>query len=532
MNYTWFVFGAIAFIFCWKRCRIREQERGLLWKNGEFAGALSKGTHWFFQPLSRARVQVLSALTPWITHPDLAAMIKSGRLAGTLVEVLELSSHQVALVTLDKRFAGILPAGKWAWWKGLVDVQVSVWDIRENNSRLTPPNLDAIMELPEVLRCIHAVTGEHEHHLSFYRVRAQERGLLWKNKEFAGILGEGVYCFFDPIGAIKVEVLSRLTPWIRHDQLPAMIKSGRLTGPDVEVLELATHQRGLAWLDTRFSGILPPGRAAWWKGMIDVRIEVRDIGADNSRFTHPELDAILAMADGGKSLEAVDVPPGSSVAFYRHGAFAGLLEPGRHAFWKSEGGNGFHPVDLREQTLDIGGQDMLTADKLALRLNVSLSYRVDDVLKSLTAATDVRQSLYREAQLLLRARVGERELDALLADKDAMSGDLENAIRERAVQYGLVVTSFGVRDIILPGDIKALMNKVVEAKKASEAATIVRREETAAMRHQLNSAKLLADNPTLMRLKELETLEKVVSGGKFKVILGEQGLAEKVTKLI
>ena len=60
----------------------------------------------------------------------------------------------------------------------------------------------------------------------------------------------------------------------------------------------------------------------------------------------------------------------------------------------------------------------------------------------------------------------------------------------------------------------ALMNKVTEAKTAAEASLIVRREETAAMRSQANTAKVQEGNPTLMRLRELEVLEKVAAGGK------------------
>ena len=70
------------------------------------------------------------------------------------------------------------------------------------------------------------------------------------------------------------------------------------------------------------------------------------------------------------------------------------------------------------------------------------------------------------------------------------------------------------------------MNKVTEARKAAEANLIVRREETAAMRSQANTAKLLADNPVLMRLRELEVLEKIAAAGKLNIILGEKGLAE------
>jgi regulator of protease activity HflC (stomatin/prohibitin superfamily) len=91
---------------------------------------------------------------------------------------------------------------------------------------------------------------------------------------------------------------------------------------------------------------------------------------------------------------------------------------------------------------------------------------------------------------------------------------------------------FGIRDVILPGDMKDLMNKVTEAKKAAEANLIARREETAAMRSQANTAKLLEGSPTLMRLRELEVLEKVATSGKLNVVLGEKGLAERVVNLL
>ena len=86
--------------------------------------------------------------------------------------------------------------------------------------------------------------------------------------------------------------------------------------------------------------------------------------------------------------------------------------------------------------------------------------------------------------------------------------------------------------MILPGEMKDLMNKVTEARKAAEANLIARREETAAIRSQANTAKLLADSPTLMRLRELEVLEKVAAAGKLNIVLGEKGLADKVVNLL
>ncbi len=76
------------------------------------------------------------------------------------------------------------------------------------------------------------------------------------------------------------------------------------------------------------------------------------------------------------------------------------------------------------------------------------------------------------------------------------------------------------------------MNRVIEARKAAEAAVITRREETAAMRSQANTAKLLEQNATLMRLRELEVLEKIASTSNLSVVLGEKGLADRVVNLI
>ena len=113
-----------------------------------------------------------------------------------------------------------------------------------------------------------------------------------------------------------------------------------------------------------------------------------------------------------------------------------------------------------------------------------------------------------------------------------MDEEVEEQIRGRAGELGLEVVSVGVRDVILPGDRKDLMNKVTEAKKAAEANLIARREETAAMRSQANTAKLLESNPTLMRIRELEVLEKIATASKLNIVLGEKGLAERVVNLL
>ena len=113
-----------------------------------------------------------------------------------------------------------------------------------------------------------------------------------------------------------------------------------------------------------------------------------------------------------------------------------------------------------------------------------------------------------------------------------MAEDLEGIIKDRAAAFGIDVVSIGIRDVILPGDMKDMMNKVIEAQKAADANLIMRREETAAMRSQANTAKLLDNNPTLMRLRELDVLEKIAGNSKLSVVLGEKGLADRVVNLL
>jgi regulator of protease activity HflC (stomatin/prohibitin superfamily) len=96
------------------------------------------------------------------------------------------------------------------------------------------------------------------------------------------------------------------------------------------------------------------------------------------------------------------------------------------------------------------------------------------------------------------------------------------------------VTELGVKDVILPGEIRELVNKVVEAERIAKANLIRRQEETAATRSLLNTAKLMEENPLLLRLKELESLERLVEKvGRIDLHAGDgQGFDALLTKLV
>jgi regulator of protease activity HflC (stomatin/prohibitin superfamily) len=117
--------------------------------------------------------------------------------------------------------------------------------------------------------------------------------------------------------------------------------------------------------------------------------------------------------------------------------------------------------------------------------------------------------VYRELQFGLRAAVGTRTLDELLEDKATIDTIVKDFAAQKLLAAGITLEGVGVKDIILPGEMKTILAQVVEAEKSAQANVIRRREETAATRSLLNTAKLMEDNPIALRMKELETLERV-----------------------
>jgi len=362
-----------------------------------------------------------------------------------------------------------------------------------------------------------------------FKVGAHERGFLFRENEFKVMLAPGRHWFFDPLFKIRVDLVSVRSAWLRHKDLDVIVKSGALKD-EARVVDLKDNERALVWIDGRFEAVLKPNLYALWTVFHDVQVQVVDARA--VRFEHEHLAVILKTPGAGEAFDVFAVEEGHTGLFFKEGEHRATLAPGTHAFWKGQGKVKLYHVDLREQVCDVAGQEIMTADKVTLRLNAVATYRVANALKAVTEVEDYRQALYREAQLALRAVIGTRELDVLLTDKDAVARELEGILKNRATVLGLEVLALGIRDIILPGEMKDLMNKVTEAKKAAEAALITRREETAAIRMQANTAKILEGNPTLMRIRELEVLEKVAGKSNLKVVLGEKGLLDRVVKLL
>lgn len=205
---------------------------------------------------------------------------------------------------------------------------------------------------------------------------------------------------------------------------------------------------------------------------------------------------------------------------YDNGRYVQTLTPGRYRLsvwpWRRQE---VLRVDTRRTAMVLSGQEMLTADAISVRLNVVAEYRVVNAPTAIHSVADFKASLYAALQILLREEVQARSLDALLADRQALSTALQESGRPESAALGLELLMVGVKDIILPGDVKRMLAQEVEAQRAGRAALVAAREETAATRARANTAQLLEGHPMLLRLREIEALAQVAGGVGNTVVL-------------
>jgi len=368
-------------------------------------------------------------------------------------------------------------------------------------------------------------------------IAEHERALLFRRGNFVRVLGPGVLRAWNPFGRVRIDKYDVTAPTFAHPIDEFLVKTHPELREHLHVVELGDREVGLAYVDGKLCDLLAPAtRKIYWKGLHEVRVDVQDIAEDFA--VAPALVTMLGhlrtveRARLAVAIEYTEVADNHVSLLVVNGKLERLLGPGAHAFWKFNRTLSVRHVDMRLQNLEVSGQEILSKDKVSLRLNLSASFRVVDAEKAHTALTDFADFLYKELQLGLREAVGTRTLDEILASKQELGQAIERQVRERMAEYGLSISSVGVKDIILPGEMKTLLNQVVEAEKQAQANLIRRREETAATRSLSNTAKMLEQSPTLLRLKELETLETITARiDKLTVYGGLDGVLNELVKI-
>jgi len=252
-----------------------------------------------------------------------------------------------------------------------------------------------------------------------------------------------------------------------------------------------------------------------------IRIELLDVSGIEAK---PLRDELKAIAPGSDYVETT-APDGAVVLRWVDGKLEAELPAGRHAAWTVVRKVQLATIDLKERMLHVTGQEVMTKDRLTLRLNVSAAFKVSDAKRLATVARAPDDVLYLAIQLSAREAVAGRTLDELLSAREELGVQLAAAVRARAEAVGMSLIELGLKDIVLPGDMKELLNKVLAASKEAEANVILRREETAATRSLAQTAKVLAENPLLVRLKELEAYKDLAHKvGQVHLVLGESAL--------
>jgi regulator of protease activity HflC (stomatin/prohibitin superfamily) len=220
-------------------------------------------------------------------------------------------------------------------------------------------------------------------------------------------------------------------------------------------------------------------------------------------------------------------------------------------------------VDVRERELTIKGQEILTADKVAIRVSIIVQFRVSDPRAAMHEVERYEERLYSDVQLAARRSLASMTLDEILTNRNRLSEDILHDVKEIAARYGVSILRADVKDLVFPGNLQEIMNKVLAAERTAQAQLVeaktkaqtqqiaaeaqaqisrveaealaqtlrlqseaeagarkIRTEaEIAALRDSEQSAQAYAENPALLRLRELETLKELAGSANARIYI-------------
>ena len=243
--------------------------------------------------------------------------------------------------------------------------------------------------------------------------------------------------------------------------------------------------------------------------------------------------------------------------YYEDGKLTKILEAGRYKIpprkqWLKE-----LPtvecmlVDVRERELTIKGQEILTADKVAIRVSILVQFRVTDPKAAIHTVDNFEDRLYSDVQLAARRSLASMTLEEILTNRNRLSEDILSDVTESANGYGVAIRRADVKDLIFPGNLQEIMNRVLAAERHSQAqlveartraeveqieaqsrAETTRRDaeaeatrakveaETRAYEERAKAAEVLEGHPALLRMAELETLRDLAKNANARLYLG------------
>lgn len=356
-------------------------------------------------------------------------------------------------------------------------------------------------------------------------INAYQAALVFKNGVYKRMLKEGSYWLWFGETAIVYELAK---PFNAPVELNILLLDAALAA-ELHVVEVKDDEIVLQYENGLLKQVLTAGRYSFWKGMINYEF----VHADTSKLEITE--QISRSVLQGKLLapyvRSYTVENFEKALLFVDGKYVQVLPSGVYHWWKNSITVLVGKADTRMQQLEINGQEILTKDKAALRINAWAQYKVVDIEKAILENKEYDKQLYVAFQLALREYVAGYGFDDLLEKKETIAPFILEQAKVRAEALGVEVLGFSIRDIILPGDVKEIMNQVLVAEKKAQANTIMRREETASTRSLLNTAKLMEDNAMLWKLKEMEYVEKIADKISSISVSGNGQLIEQLKQI-
>ena len=335
------------------------------------------------------------------------------------------------------------------------------------------------------------------------RINDGKVGLVFRNGDYRKVITAGTTWLSL---ADTVMVYNLTDQFYSSKNLNILLKDEALASM-LEVVDVKDNEIVIQYADGKFKQVLTVGKYAFWKGLVEytfTRVDLSDfnISQDISK-------AVFTSTDLLRHIRVYVVESYEKGLLMIDGKLEKTLDKGTYYFWKNTTAINVLKADMRKLQMEISGQEILTKDKAGLRINFYCQYKVVDIEKFLIDNKDAEKQLYVLMQLTLREYIGNYTLDELLEQKSAIAEYVLEVLKNKAETLGIEIRDCGVKDIILSGELRNIMNQVLVAQKQAQANVITRREETASTRSLLNTAKLMEDNDMLFKLKEMEYVERI-----------------------
>jgi regulator of protease activity HflC (stomatin/prohibitin superfamily) len=225
----------------------------------------------------------------------------------------------------------------------------------------------------------------------------------------------------------------------------------------------------------------------------------------------------------------VVVPEGFTALLYRQGRFVRVLAPGAHRVLRQ--GHGTQQVDMRQRSLTVPGQDVLSQEQVGLKVSLAVRFAVVEPEPALHRVQNYTETLYLAVQLALREEVGRHPLEELAAGRVDLGQRMRERVAGEVRAFGLSVEAVEVKDMMLPADLRRAFSESLKAKKEAQAMLEKARGESAALRNLANAARLVEQHPSLLELRMLQTLSSASTtpGNTFVLGMGPE-LAPRARK--